>query len=204
MSTDIAESSKDSSIGLMARKVWLLCLSAGLAALATGIVVLVWPGRTLVVLGVLFGIYLVANGAVEVVLSLVLRFSGGIRTLGIATGVLSIVVGVLCLRDELQSVLMLAVWIGLGWIISGMGRMVIGLSSSLPGFGWLVVSGVVLLFGGIALIAYPVDSVTALALVSGVWLIVIGISEAVYAIQIYRRAHRLRCALAGAEKTASS
>lgn len=204
MGNDFAESLKGSPVGRLAHNAWLFCLAAGLVAIATGVIVLAWPGRTLIAVGVLFGIYLIVSGLVEIVLGFAPHLSGGIRFLNIVTGILSIVLGVLCLRDELQSVLMLAVWIGAGWIISGIGRVVAGFSSSLPGRGWSVVFGVVLFLGGIALIVYPVDTIATLALVSGIWLIVIGISEVVDAIQLHRRARRLGNALSDVTTPAPS
>lgn len=89
-------------------------------------------------------------------------------------------------------------------IISGIGRVVAGFSSSLPGSGWSVVFGVVLFLGGIALIVYPVDSIATLALVSGIWLIVIGISEVIDAIQLHQRARRLGNALSDATTPANA
>ena len=39
-----------------------MLLLTGVSAVALGVVVLVWPGKTLFVAGVLFGIYLVVSG----------------------------------------------------------------------------------------------------------------------------------------------
>lgn len=204
MDTDFADSLKNSPVGRVAHDAWLFCLAAGLVAIVAGAVVLVWPGRTLVVLGVVFGIYLIVSGIVGIVLGFAPHLPGGTRFLSVITGILSIVLGVLCLRDELQSVLMLAVWIGAGWIISGVSRVITGLSSSLPGRGWSVALGLVLLLGGIALIVYPADSIAALALISGIWLIAIGISEVIDAVLLHRRARQIRDSLSDATESVNS
>ena len=46
----------------LARSAWQVLLLIGVLAVALGVIVLAWPGKTLFVAGVLFGIYLVASG----------------------------------------------------------------------------------------------------------------------------------------------
>jgi hypothetical protein len=46
----------------LARNTWQLLLLIGLMGVALGVFVLAWPGPSLVVAGVLFGIYLVVSG----------------------------------------------------------------------------------------------------------------------------------------------
>ena len=46
----------------LARNTWQLLLLIGILGVALGVIVLAWPGPSLVVAGVLFGIYLVVSG----------------------------------------------------------------------------------------------------------------------------------------------
>ncbi len=46
----------------IARSAWQLLLLTGILAATLGVVVLAWPNKTLVVVGFLFGIYLVVSG----------------------------------------------------------------------------------------------------------------------------------------------
>ncbi|WP_425300316.1 ATP-binding cassette domain-containing protein, partial [Nocardia farcinica] len=45
--------------------------------------------------------------------------TAGMRVLYFLSGVLSIVIGVFCFRDELASILLLGLWIGIGWLVLG-------------------------------------------------------------------------------------
>ncbi|MFE4958725.1 DUF308 domain-containing protein, partial [Streptomyces sp. NPDC056653] len=49
-------------LGALANMGWQILLTTGLAAIALGVIALVWPDATLRVLGVLFGVYLLATG----------------------------------------------------------------------------------------------------------------------------------------------
>ncbi|MFD9903041.1 HdeD family acid-resistance protein [Streptomyces sp. NPDC059063] len=93
---------------------WQALMLMGLAAIAIGVVALVWPGRTLLVLGVLFGIYLLISGVMEIVAAFGAFVSAGMRALLIVSGALSIMLGVLCFRNSLHnSVLPPSLWIGI-------------------------------------------------------------------------------------------
>jgi uncharacterized membrane protein HdeD (DUF308 family) len=47
----------------------------------------------------------------------------------------------------------------------------------LPGRGWAIFFGVITILAGIVVLAYPFDSLVTLTLVTGIWLIVIGVME---------------------------
>ncbi|OAT68838.1 hypothetical protein AWB85_07620 [Mycobacteroides immunogenum] len=190
--TGTATDIDDSPLKRFAKNAWLYVLGLGVAAIAAGAIILAWPGQTLLVLGVFFGLYLLLSGLVEIVLAFAPHLRGWTRFVSVITGALSIVLGVICLRDQLESVLLLAVWIGAGWIITGIGRVVAGFASREPGSGWSVLLGVVLAAGGIVLIVYPADSIATLALISGIWLIVIGIAQVIDGVQLKRRTGQVR------------
>ncbi len=48
-----------------------------------------------------------------------------------------------------------------------------------PGRGWAICFGLLSLIAGFVVLAYPFDSIVTLALVVGVWLIILGIGEIV-------------------------
>jgi uncharacterized membrane protein HdeD (DUF308 family) len=180
--------SAESPLERLARRGWVWLLGLGIVAIVIGVVVLVWPSQTLRVLGVLFGIYLLVSGAIEIVLAFVPGPVGPVRFLLVLTGALSILLGLISFRGALESILLLALWIGFSWLITGITRAVVaGSAPGLPYRGWQIFGGIVLAIGGVVIIVWPLDSVWALAVISGIWLIVIGVWQVVEALVLRSR-----------------
>ncbi len=176
----------------LARSAWQLLLLIGVAAVALGVIVLAWPGKTLFVAGVLFGIYLVVSGIGYMFASFGTHAGVAMRVLTFITGVVSLVLGFFCFREEFEAVWLLAIWIGIGWLFRGMTLLAAALSfDHLPGRGWQALSGLIIVIGGAVMIISPLRSIAILTLVAGCWLIVIGIMDVVSAFQVRSRAKRV-------------
>jgi uncharacterized membrane protein HdeD (DUF308 family) len=174
----------------LARSTWQVLLLTGILTVVLGVIVLAWPQKTLVVAGVLFGIYLVVSGVGYVLAAFGSHAGAVMRVLTLLGGIISVVLGVMCFRDKLESILLLALWIGIGWLFRGMTLLAAALSfDHLPGRGWQALFGAIIIIGGGVLIAYPFDSIQILTLVAGYWLIAIGIIDVIGAFQVR---HRLR------------
>jgi len=161
------------------RHLWKARLASGLIALALGVVVLVWPGPSILVAAVLFGLFLVLSGIVELVFAFTLDVSVGNRILLFITGALSVILGVLAFRHFGQgyAVLLLAIWIGVGFVFQGVTQLTLAISHrEIPGRGWLVFGGIVGVLAGIVMLGWPFGSIVVLALVTGIWLVIIGIA----------------------------
>jgi uncharacterized membrane protein HdeD (DUF308 family) len=172
----------------LARSTWQLLLLTGILTVALGVVVLAWPRKTLVVAGVLFGIYLVVSGVGYVLAAFGAHTGVAMRVLGFLGGVVSVVLGFFCFRDQLESILLLALWIGIGWLFRGLTLLAAALSfDHLPARGWQALASVIIVIGGGVLIVYPFDSIAILTLVAGYWLIAIGIVDVITAFQVRHR-----------------
>ena len=90
------------------RKGWMWSIGLGLLAIAIGVIVVVWPDRTLRVVGILFGIYLLVSGLLEILVAFAPEQRTGMRVLAVVTGALSILLGLLCFRGVFESILLLA------------------------------------------------------------------------------------------------
>ena len=173
----------------LARNTWQLLLLIGITAVALGVIVLVWPGKTLVVAGFLFGIYLVVSGIGYMFAAFGSHAGAAMRVLAFLAGAVSLVLGFFCFRDKFEAVWLLALWIGISWVFRGVTLLAAALSfDHMPGRGWQVLSGLIIIIGGAVLIIYPNDSIVILALVAGWWLIVIGIIDVIDAFQVRHRA----------------
>jgi uncharacterized membrane protein HdeD (DUF308 family) len=169
----------------------------GIVAVIVGIVVLIWPSQTVRVVGVLFGIYLLISGIMEIALAFAPGLRGGARFVGVLVGALSILLGMISFRGALESTLLLALWIGFAWLLTGITRAVAaGSTPYLPYRGWQIFGGIVLAIGGVVIIVAPLESVFALAVLSGIWLIIIGGWQIVEAFILRKHGEELLAAAA--------
>lgn len=176
---------------------WKAIMTLGVASTVIGVLVLVWPGRSTLVAAVLFGIYLLVTGAAHLFLGLSAPMSGGTRALTLISGALSVVLGFICFRDRMQSVDLLAIWVGVGWIMSGLSRL---FAMSIPGVhrGLLFLQGALLVVGGGVLIVYPIDSIITLVTLTGGLLALFGVLEIANGFQWRSRVHAVGAAVSEA------
>src|SRR6188474_926534 len=116
---------------------WKWTLASGVLAVILGICVLVWPGISILVAAILFGVYLLITGIAQVIFAFALDVSAGSRILLFLSGAASLILAVL------------AFWIGVGFIFRGTATTVAAISErGLPGRGWLIFYGVISLIAG--------------------------------------------------------
>ncbi|MHB9860260.1 HdeD family acid-resistance protein [Streptomyces sp. YIM S03343] len=176
----------------LSRAAWQIVLLTGIASLVLGIVVLAWPDVSLRVAGVLFGLYLLVSGVFQLIAAFGTHRTTSLRVLAFISGSLSILLGLFCFRGPMQSVLLLALWIGIGWLIRGITQTLAAASDpSMPARGRQIFLGVITIAAGIVMIDSPFDSLTVLAVVGGVWLVVVGVMEIFTAVGIHSRANRI-------------
>jgi uncharacterized membrane protein HdeD (DUF308 family) len=164
------------------RSIWTTAIPSGLLAMGLGIVILAWPQPSVVAAAALFGVYLVVSGIVLVILAFSLPTSAGSRFLNFISGVASVALGILAFRHfgEGYAVLLLAIWVAIGFIIRGV--FVTASAISVPGFpgrGWAIFFGFITIIAGFVMLAYPFDSIETLALVVGAWLTILGATEVI-------------------------
>jgi uncharacterized membrane protein HdeD (DUF308 family) len=167
--------------GLLGRlgRHWGWVLAFGVITLAAAIAVLVWPGETLLVVAVLFGIQLIVSGIFRFIAAFAIdEASGGTRVLLALLGVLSIIIGLWAVRHVLLTLLALVVLLGIYWIVNGVIEIFTALSHrGLPNRGWTVVMGLLSLVAGVIVMAYPGLTLYGLAVILGIWLAIFGVME---------------------------
>jgi uncharacterized membrane protein HdeD (DUF308 family) len=165
---------------------WGWVLTFGIVTVLAGLFTLVWPGRTIVVVAVLFGIQLVVAGIFRFVAALASDDeSGGTRVLLALLGVLSFIVGLYALRHILITVAALALLLGIFWIVNGAVETFTALSHrGMQGRGWTIFMGLLSVVAGVVVLVYPAISLATLAIVLGFWLLVYGIMEIVLAFRL--------------------
>ena len=165
------------TLGVLGRH-WGWVLAYGIVTLAAGIAALVWPGVTLLVVAVLFGVQLIVGGIFRFVSAFAADESGGTRVWMALLGVFSLIIGLYAVRHVLLTIVALALLLGIFWVVSGAMELFGALSNRLmPERGWTGFAGLLSLLAGIVLLIYPGLSVVTLAVVVGVWLLIFGLTE---------------------------
>ena len=162
---------------------WQTTLFLGVTTLVLGLIVAFYPSATLNVIAVLIGIVLIVSGIFHLI-----RVFGSNEPhrvwLGIS-GLLLIVIGVVLIRHLHLTVGIIGLIVGISWIVQGISALAAGFSGALQeGRGWWIFFGIISLIGGIVITAVPVASVTALAVLIGIWFIIAGLFEIVAAFML--------------------
>src|ERR1700750_148046 len=162
----------------------------GIFTLVAGIVVLAWPGATLLVIAVLFGIQLIVAGIFRFVAAIAVDDgSGGMRVLMTLLRVLSIILGFRAVRHALLTLLALAVLLGIFWVVNGAIELFTALAhQGLPNRGWTGAMGALSIVSGIIVLSYPGLSLLTLSVVLGIGLLVYGVMEIVASFRLRKLA----------------
>jgi uncharacterized membrane protein HdeD (DUF308 family) len=155
---------------------WLATLILGVLTLILGIIVSFHPSGSLNVIAVLIGILMILSG----IFHLIRVFDRDERHriwAGLA-GLLSIVIGVILIRHLHLTVALIGLIIGITWIVQGLTALIGGLAGGVQeGRAWWIAFGVISVIAGIVVVSAPVTSVNALAVLLGIWFIIMGIFE---------------------------
>jgi uncharacterized membrane protein HdeD (DUF308 family) len=180
---------------LLEGALWKWKLVAGLLTVVLGGIVLAWPGPTILVASTLFGVFLLLTGFTGLFLAFTLPRSGGTRFLLFISGALSLILAVLSFRHfgDAYAVLLLSIWIGIGFIFQGVSEVAVSIGEkNMAGRGWYAVLGVISVIAGFVVLVWPFDSIVMLTLVTGVWLVVMGVVQVFQAFQIRKDAKTVR------------
>jgi uncharacterized membrane protein HdeD (DUF308 family) len=167
---------------------WQILALVGVITLIIGILVAAHPTTSLNVICVLFGIIVLIGGLAEVIRSFSAEEAH--RALTAIVGVVMIVVGVILIRHLNLSRLLVALVVGVVFIIQGVVELMVGFSGESRRGRWPILTGFVSLAAGIVVIAVPENSVKVLAILVGIWFIVLGLLELVSAFIIRRELKR--------------
>lgn len=164
-------------------------LAGAAAALSVGATVLVTPGLTLAAAGVLLGLQLTVQGAVQLLAVREARVPQAVRWL-LGAGALAVLfLASAFFRGHADSVFLLGLWAGFGWLLRGFTRVV----SAIPATGRQVfvyddLFNASVVSAGLFMTAFPFSSLTQLTNVAGFFLVLIGLLEAV---GVFRRSPRI-------------
>lgn len=175
---------------------WKTALVTGVIAVILGVLVFLRPAAAIIVTAIFFGAYLLVTGISQVVLAFSLRSSVGGRVLLFVSGAAALILAVLCFVNLENSIDLLAIWIGVGFIFRGVATAMSAIGDqSLPGRVWEIVIGIISVVAGIIMFVAPIEGLVAITQVTGIILVVLGVFEIVSAFGIRRDAKMLDSAL---------
>lgn len=171
---------------------WWLLLVVGIALLAVGIVVFIYPARSYLDLSVLFGWLILFSGVMEVVLAARSRHFVTGRGWMLAGGIIEIILGAILVFNVALSAVTLPIFLGFWLLMRSFST--IGLASDMHvlgirGSGWTVLTGVLLLICSLWMLLQPLAfGTTAVVVWVGLSLLFAGISTVSLSLQL-RSAH---------------
>ena len=176
------------AVGMLAGS-WQAALFLGVVTLILGLIVTFHPTTSLNVLAVLLGILMILSGLFHLIRVFDPRERHRVW-LGIA-GLLFIVIGVILIRHLHLTRSIIGLVIGITWIVQGLTALIGGISGGVrEGRAWWIIFGVVSLIAGIVVVSAPASSLDVLAVLLGIWFVVMGIFEIIGGFLIRHALHK--------------
>lgn len=148
-------------------------MTMGIVTGVFGLIMLFWPGATVRVVAILFGIWLLITGLILFAQAFAAGISGGARILLALVGALSVIVGGTCIFNSDASVKILVIFVLIGWLANGIANIVVGLRDKYsPNRSAYLTVGIVQIVLAILVIAWPEATVTVLVRLIGIGLII--------------------------------
>ena len=155
---------------------WWMVLIRGIAAILFGVVAIIWPGITVTVLVIFFGAYALVDGAFSIGAAIVGGQTRVPRWLLVVEGVLGIAVGVIALLWPGLTAVTLLYLIAAWAIITGIVEIIeaVRLRDVIENEWFLGIAGLISIIAGVVFFALPIEALTTIAIVAGVYAIFFG------------------------------
>lgn len=159
-------------------------LGGSLASALVGGALLVTHVGTVGVAGALFGTHMTVQGLLQLLTVPESRASAGVRALLFAGGGLVLLFGAVLLRGTVDTVFLLGLWTGCGWLLQGLTMAVAVTSDSVSHvFVYDDVLNAVIVSAGLFMTAFPFASLGQLTDVGSLVLLATGAIEAIAAVR---------------------
>lgn len=170
---------------------WWLILVLGVVSVVAGIAVLMMPLWAFRFAALIFGAWLLVSGILQLAQSFDKRLEMTGRVLAAISGVIGIILGIICFDSVEDRIYLLTLFIGIWWILRGIMQLILGASGAQGGGGWSIFVGILGILAGIVVLVWPIASMAVLTIMAGLWLIVLGIFEIIASFRIKSGAKQL-------------
>lgn len=175
---------------------WWMYAVRGVAAVIFGILALIWPGQALLALVLLFGAYALVDGMFAVVAGFASRRTFDRWWAVLLEGIAGIILGVLVFIWPNITALVLVYLIGAWAIITGIFEVIAAIQFRrvITGEWAMILGGLLSIVFGILLFVFPGAGAVSVVWVIGIYAIVFGILEIVFAFRLRGLGHELKTA----------
>ncbi len=164
---------------------WWLLLVLGAITAIVGLVALFSPQTALTWLAVVVGIWLVVSGIFQLIRAFGSDLDGSERTLLVISGIISLILGVLCFRSSLGVIGVLVIIVGIAFLLRGILLIVDSFRADpVEGRGSGLLAGLILSIAGIVLLVWPDVTASIFIWIVGLVLVVVGVLEIIASFRV--------------------
>lgn len=167
-----------------AKKVSRGAIITGALIAALGIVVAVWPGATITVVGLAFGLAITVGGLCMIYMSIKARAIPVFSTIGLVFGFLVTLIGVSTLIAPAAFATFVMIVAGVIVICQGITALTVGKAMVPAGVAWVWIHGVLSIILGALFLIAPLTSLYSMTTVIGVLIAMTGATIAIGSFQL--------------------
>ncbi|MBV8284026.1 MAG: HdeD family acid-resistance protein [Candidatus Eremiobacteraeota bacterium] len=175
-------------MSVLARNWWALMIR-GIAAVVFGVLAFIWPGATIVAIGVLFGAYAFVDGVFAIVAAVRAAEAHERWWPFVIEGIVGLLIAAITFYDVAITIFALFFTIAAWAFITGIMEIAaaIELRKTLANEGWLILGGVLSILFGILMVWRPLAGALAVIWIIGAYAVIFGF--AMIGLSLRLRAH---------------
>ena len=144
--------------------------------IVAGLIALAWPGVTVLVLALIFGLLLLLAGVVAIGIGSAVRRAGGSPTATWVIGGVAVIAGLICVFHPGAGVWAIALGCSLWFLLTGVGDLLVAAVSPAHRV-WFGILGALSIVAAIVLLVHPGVAIVTVALVAGIAFLIRGAGE---------------------------
>lgn len=179
-----------STVHVLARNWWAL-LIRGIAAVIFGILAFLWPGATIVAIGILFGAYALVDGVFAIISAVRAAETHQTWWPFVIEGIIGIVIAAITFYDIRITLLALYFTIAAWAFLTGIFELIaaVQLRKTVSNEVWLIIGGIASILFGVLMIWFPLAGVLAIIWLIAAYAIVFGIIMIALSLRLRAHAH---------------
>jgi uncharacterized membrane protein HdeD (DUF308 family) len=177
------------TVHVLARN-WWTWLIRGIAAVIFGILAFLWPGPTIVAIGILFGAYALVDGVFAILATIRAAETHQRWWPFLIEGIVGIVIAVITFYDIRITLFALYLTIAAWALVTGIFEIVAGiqLRKHIANEIWLILGGIASILFGLLMIWFPLAGILAILWLISAYAIVFGVMMIAFAFRLRRHA----------------